>query len=202
MNEGFVYLDAVLPGIFWDAKYATEDNFTGSKVDGYCVNRIVGTCEMATALLSAASIAAMRGYGLLLWDGYRPQRAVDCFLRWADEPEDGRTKAKHYPNISKDEIVPLGYVAPKSGHSRGSAIDLTLCGLKNGRAIDMGGGFDLMDVRSHHGAEGLPPAVVKHREMLREIMEECGFNAYKMEWWHYSLKKEPYPNQYFDFPVE
>jgi zinc D-Ala-D-Ala dipeptidase len=202
MTDGFVYLDEVLPGVFWDAKYATEDNFTGSVVDGYCANRIVGSCEMAAALMGAASLAAMRGYGLLLWDGYRPQRAVDCFLRWADAPEDGRTKAKHYPNILKGDIVPLGYVAPKSGHSRGSAIDLTLCDMKKGRMVDMGGGFDLMDVRSHHGAEGLPPVAVRNRKILREIMEECGFNAYGQEWWHYLLKKEPYPNRYFDFPIE
>ncbi len=202
MKEGFVYLDAVLPGVFWDAKYATEDNFVGSVVDGYCTNRIVGTCELAAALLSAISLAAMSGYGLLLWDGYRPQRAVDCFLRWADDPEDGRTKAKHYPNIAKGDIVPLGYVAPKSGHSRGSTIDLTLCDLGTGQMADMGGAFDLMDVRSHHGAEGLSTVATRNRQILREIMEKCGFKAYELEWWHYTLKKEPYPNQYFDFPVE
>ena len=202
MTEGFVYLDDVLPGIFWDAKYATEDNFTGSVVDGYHVNRIVGTCEMAAALLSAVSLAAMSGYGLLLWDGYRPQRAVDCFLRWADEPEDGRTKTRHYPNITKCDMVLLGYIAAKSGHSRGSAIDLTLCDIKNGQVVDMGGGFDLMDVRSHHGAQGLPPIAIRNREILREIMEKCGFHSFNQEWWHYSLKKEPYPNRYFDFPIE
>ena len=202
MKDGFVYLDAVVPGVFWDAKYATQDNFTGSVVDGYCANRIVGTCEMAAALLNVSSVAAMRGYGLLLWDSYRPQRAVDCFLRWAVAPEDGKTKSKHYPNIAKGDIVPQGYVAPKSGHSRGSAIDLTLCDMKRGRMIEMGGAFDLMDDRSHHGAEGLPQAAVRNRKILREIMEQCGFNAYEMEWWHYSLKKEPYPNQYFDFPIE
>ena len=202
MTEGFVYLDAVLPGIFWDAKYATADNFTGSVVDGYHVNRVVGTSEMAAALLSAVSLAAMSGYGLLLWDGYRPQRAVDCFLRWADEPEDGKTKARHYPNISKTDMVPLGYIAAKSGHSRGSAIDLTLCNIKSGRKADMGGIFDLMDVRSHHGAQGLSAVATRNRKILREIMEKCGFNAYEMEWWHYTLKKEPYPNRYFDFPVE
>jgi D-alanyl-D-alanine dipeptidase len=202
MTEGFVYLDAALPGVFWDAKYATADNFTGSVVDGYRVNRIVGTREMAEALLGATDLAAKRGYALLLWDGYRPQRAVDCFLRWADAPEDGRTKARHYPNIGKSDIVPLGYVAEKSGHSRGSAIDLTLCDLGTGRMAEMGGDFDLMDVRSHHGAEGLSPAAARNRDILREIMEKCGFVAYEMEWWHYSLKKEPYPNRYFNFPVE
>lgn len=202
MTDDFVYLDTVLPGVFWDAKYATKDNFTGSVVDGYCVNRIVGTCELAAALLSAVSIAAMWGYGLLLWDGYRPQRAVNRFLHWVGSPEDGKTKARYYPNIGKLDIVPLGYVMAKSGHSRGSAIDLTLYDIERGRIAEMGGGFDLMDVRSHHGAEGLPPDAIRNREILQEIMEQCGFDAYNQEWWHYSLKKEPYPDHYFDFPIE
>jgi D-alanyl-D-alanine dipeptidase len=202
MTEGFVYLDAVLPGVFWDAKYATADNFTGSVVDGYHVNRIVGTRETAEAILRAIDLAAKQGGALLLWDGYRPQRAVDCFLRWADAPEDGKTKARHYPNIGKRDIIPLGYVAAKSGHSRGSAIDLTLCDPRSGHPLDMGGDFDLMDVRSHHGALELPPAAARNRQILREIMEKSGFVAYEMEWWHYSLKNEPYPDRYFDFPVE
>lgn len=201
MVKGFVYLDEALPGVFWDAKYATSDNFTGAAVDGYRANRIVGTREMAEALAGALSLAAKQGFGLLLWDGYRPQRAVDCFLRWTDTPEDQRTKAWHYPNIDKREMVSFGYVAPKSGHSRGSAIDLTLCDRK-GRAAEMGGVFDLMDVRSHHGAVGLPPLAIRNRAVLRGIMEACGFNAFQQEWWHYSLKNEPYPEQYFDFPIE
>ena len=201
MTEGFVYLDA-LPGVFWDAKYATADNFTGAVVDGYRANRIVGTREMADALLRAVSLAAKRGYALLLWDGYRPQRAVDAFLRWADAPEDGRTKARHYPNIGKGDIVSLGYVAAKSGHSRGSAIDLTLCDSVSGHPLYMGGDFDLMDVRSHHGAEGIAPEAARNREILKEIMEASGFSAYDCEWWHYLLKDEPYPDRYFDFPIE
>ncbi len=202
MLEGFVYMDEALPGIFWDAKYTTEDNFTGAAVDGYRINRVVGTHEMAEALGKAKNLAAVRGFGLLLWDGYRPQRAVDRFLRWAASPEDGGTKGKHYPNIDKADIVPLGYVATKSGHSRGSAIDLTLCEARSGHPADMGGDFDLMDVRSHHGAEGIAPEAARNRQTLKEIMEACGFSAYVCEWWHYLLKDEPYPGRYFDFPVE
>jgi len=202
MMEGFVYLDTVLPSVIWDAKYATADNFTGAVVDGYRVNRIVGTREMADALLGAISLSAKRGFALLLWDGYRPQRAVDCFLRWTHAPEDGQTKEKYYPNIRKADIVPLGYVAAKSGHSRGSAIDLTLCDAKSGQPLDMGGHFDLMDVRSHHGAKGIAPEAAKNRRVLKEIMEASGFSSYDFEWWHYFLKNEPYPDRYFDFPIE
>ena len=197
-----MYLDEVLPGVFWDAKYASADNFTGNVVDGYLVNRVIGTRELSEALLRAMAIVAKRGFGLFLWDGYRPQRAVHCFLRWADSPEDGRTKAKHYPNIDKREIVPLGYVAALSGHSRGSAIDLTLCDPGNGRPAEMGGTFDLMDACSRHGAEGISSAAIRNREILRGIMEDCGFIAYEQEWWHYSFRDEPYPNRYFDFPIE
>ena len=202
MREGFVYLDNALPGVSWDAKYASADNFTGAAVPGYLASRVVGTSEMAAALETAQNLAAARGFGLLLWDGYRPQRAVDGFLRWAASPEDGRTKAKHYPGIDKADIVPLGYVAARSGHSRGSAIDLTLCDLQTGKPADMGGDFDLMDICSHHGAEGVPLEAARNRETLRSIMEACGFSAYACEWWHYSLRNEPYPGQYFDFPIE
>jgi D-alanyl-D-alanine dipeptidase len=202
MLEGFVFLDKALPGVFWDAKYATADNFTGAAVDGYGINRVVGAREMAAALQKAQRLAAAKGFGLLLWDGYRPQRAVDRFLCWAAGPEDGRTKEKHYPNIDKADIVPLGYVAARSGHSRGSAVDLTLCDLKSGQAVDMGGDFDQMDVRSHHGALGIAPEAARNRETLQGIMEASGFSAYECEWWHYLLKDEPYPGRYFDFPIE
>ena len=200
MEKGFVWLDAAVPGIFWDAKYAASDNFTGAAVDGYCRDRLAGTVELAAALAHASATARGRGLRLLLWDAYRPQRAVDCFLRWCAAPEDGKTKQKHYPNIDKADIVPLGYVAARSGHSRGGAVDLTLA-LPDGTPIEMGGGFDLMDEISHHGAPVAAEAA-QNRLLLRAIMEESGFAAYESEWWHYSLKDEPYPQTYFDFPLE
>ncbi|MDU7473788.1 MAG: D-Ala-D-Ala dipeptidase VanX [Paenibacillus macerans] len=201
MQKGFVFLDEVLPGIRWDAKYATWDNFTGKPVDGYEVNRIVGTHELAAALHVAQEQAAVLGYGLLLWDGYRPQRAVDRFLKWSEEPEDGRTKSKHYPNINRSEMIRKGYVAAQSSHSRGSAIDLTLYRLDTNVLVPMGGDFDLMDVISHHEAKGITEAETENRRLLRSIMESSGFNAYDYEWWHYTLKNEPYPSTYFDFPI-
>ena len=140
MEKGFVWLDAAVPGIFWDAKYASDDNFTGAPVDGYTVGRVAGTPGLAAALALAEARAETAGLRLCLWDAYRPQRAVDCFLRWCAAPEDGRTKQKHYPNIAKGDIVPLGYVAARSGHSRGSAVDLTLA-RPDGSLLEMGGGF-------------------------------------------------------------
>jgi zinc D-Ala-D-Ala dipeptidase len=159
MNGEFVFVDELVPGIRWDAKYATWDNFTGRPVDGYGANRIVGAKALCAPLEDAREGAASLGFGLLLWDGYRPQRAVDCFLRWSKQPENGRKKLRHYPNIERAVKVEKGYVAAKSGHSRGSSVDLTLLHLA------------------------------------------CGFSSYECEWWHYTLKAEPYPDTYFDFPI-
>ncbi|GAB3616969.1 D-Ala-D-Ala dipeptidase VanX [Okibacterium endophyticum] len=197
----FVYVDEFVPGIRWDAKYATWDNFTGKPVDGYLANRIVGTRALCAALESAQEKAASRGFGLLLWDGYRPQRAVDAFMRWAEQPEDGRTKLRHYPNIDRAEIFEKGYVAARSGHSRGSTVDVTLYHLVTGERAPMGGDHDLMDPISHHGAEGITPVDERNRHDLCSIMEDSGFDRYDREWWHYTLHAEPYPDTYFDFPV-
>lgn len=201
MEKGFVFLDEAVHGIRWDAKYATWDNFTGRPVNGYEANRIVGTFELAEALQKAREQAAALGYGLLLWDAYRPQRAVDCFLRWSVQPEDGRTKEKHYPNIAREEMISLGYVASQSSHSRGSAVDLTIYQLDTGDMVAMGSDFDFMDERSHHASTDVKVAEAKHRRLLRSIMEQSGFEAYENEWWHYLLKDEPYPGRYFDFPI-
>ncbi|MGW5723613.1 D-Ala-D-Ala dipeptidase VanX [Amycolatopsis sp. NPDC003865] len=201
MNDGFVFVDEAAPGIRWDAKYATWDNFTGKPVDGYLANRIVGTRALGAALQRAQEKAASRGFGLLLWDGYRPQRAVDCFLRWSRWPEDGRTKARHYPRIDRAEMFEKGYVAAKSGHSRGSTVDLTLYHTDTGELVPMGGGHDLMDAISHHGANGITEAEARNRQALRAVMESCGFRGYEREWWHYTLRDEPYPDTYFDFPI-
>ncbi|MFD2420223.1 D-Ala-D-Ala dipeptidase VanX [Amycolatopsis pigmentata] len=201
MHADFVFVDEVVPGIRWDAKYATWDNFTGKPVDGYLVNRIVGTKALCEALAKAREEAAALGFGLLLWDGYRPQRAVDRFLRWSREPEDGRTKPRHYPNIDRPAMFELGYVAEKSGHSRGSTVDLTFFHLETSELAPMGGDHDLMDSISHHGAEGITPAEAENRRHLCSVMETCGFLSYDREWWHYTLKNEPYPDTYFDFPI-
>jgi D-alanyl-D-alanine dipeptidase len=201
MNDAFAFVDEVVPGIRWDAKYATWDNFTGKPVDGYVANRIVGTTALCAALDRAREAAASLGFGLLLWDGYRPQRAVKCFLRWARQPEDGRTKPRHYPNIDRAEMFERGYVAARSGHSRGSTVDLTLYHLATGDLARMGGGHDLMDPISRHGADGITQAEARNRQQLRSIMESCGFTSYQCEWWHYTLKHEPYPDTYFDFPI-
>ncbi len=196
-----MFVDELVPGIRWDAKYATWDNFTGKPVDGYLANRIVGTKRLCAALDKAQHRARSLGFGLLLWDGYRPQRAVDCFVRWSRQPEDGRTKQRHYPDIDRSDMFERGYVATLSGHSRGSTVDLTLYHLGTGELASMGGGHDLMDPLSHHGATGIGHLAERNREQLRSLMEDSGFSSYACEWWHYTLTDEPYPDTYFDFPI-
>jgi D-alanyl-D-alanine dipeptidase len=202
VNGDFVFVDEHVSGIYWDAKYATWDNFTGKPVDGYLANRIVGTRPLCAALERARKEAASLGFGLLLWDGYRPQRAVDSFLRWSRQSEDGRTKRRHYPNIERAEMVEKGYVAARSGHSRGSTVDLTLYHLATGQRASMGGDHDLMDAVSHHGAPWIAQVDARNRRYLRTIMEVSGFRSYDCEWWHYTLEDEPFPDTYFDFPIE
>ncbi|MEU6824151.1 D-Ala-D-Ala dipeptidase VanX [Streptomyces atriruber] len=201
MKEDFFFVDELASGMRWDAKYATWDNFTGKPVDGYLANRIVGTGALCAGLERAREKAGSLGFGLLLWDGYRPQRAVDCFLRWSEQPEDGLTKSRHYPNIGRTDMFEMGFVAVKSGHSRGSTVDLTLFELDTGELAPMGGDHDLMDSISHHGAEGITEVEARNRRHLRSVMETCGFRAYDSEWWHYTLRDEPYPDAYFDFPI-
>ncbi|MGW0228004.1 D-Ala-D-Ala dipeptidase VanX [Actinopolymorpha singaporensis] len=201
MRDGFVFVDECVPGVRWDAKYATWDNFTGKPVDGYLANRIVGTRTLCAALQKAQGMAASLGFGLLLWDGYRPQRAVDCFVRWSRQAEDGRTKLRHYPNLERAQMLEKGYVAARSGHSRGSTVDLTLFHLATGELAPMGGDHDLMDPISHLGAREITPIEAKNRQYLCSIMEDSGFTRYDCEWWHYSLREEPYPDTYFDFPI-
>lgn len=200
LRDGFGYMDELVPGIFWDAKYAGNDNFMGRPADGYRVNRVVCTAEAASALQKAQKAAHEKGLELFVFDAYRPERAVRDFCRWAQDVTDTVRKEIHYPNIGKDELIPKGYIAAKSGHSRGSAIDLTLC--RGGALLDMGGIFDYMDIRSHHGATGLTEEQTKNRELLRGIMLASGFSDYDCEWWHYRLTDEPYPETYFDFVIE
>lgn len=201
MHKNFVYIDEMISGIRWDAKYATSDNFTGAPVDGYEVNRIVGTREMAQALKKVSEKAKEKGYGLLLWDGYRPQCAVDCFVRWVESNTEETTKEKHYPNIDKKDMFKQGYIAEKSGHSRGSTIDLTLYDLKTNEDLDMGGCFDYMDEISHFDNENISLRAFRNRIILRELMESCGFAPYEYEWWHFTLKNEPFPDTYFTFAI-
>ena len=199
---GFVYLDEALSQIPYDAAYATERNFTGAVVPGYEANRIALSEAMVEPLRKASERAAELGYALLVWDAARPMRAVDAFVAWAKRPEEeGPAKAAHYPNVARADMFALGYIAARSGHSRGAAIDLTLADPQGFELMDMGTIFDFMDPLARHGAEGLSAAQAENRETLATIMESCGFVRYEGEWWHYRLAREPFPDKFFDFVI-
>jgi D-alanyl-D-alanine dipeptidase len=201
LPDGFVYIDELIEDCVIDAKYWGTDNFIGRQIDGYENPLAVMTREAAESCVGAANILRERGYWIKIYDAYRPQRAVDDFVRWAADADDIRRKPIHYPHVDKKDFFALGYVAEKSGHTRGSAVDLTLVDMKTSQELDMGAIFDFMDPRSHIAAQGLTGRQEANRAILRDAMTASGFDIYACEWWHFSLKQEPYPETYIDFPV-
>lgn len=198
---GFVYIDDLIEDCIVDQKYWGTDNFAGCRIDGYERPLIVMTVEAARGSVKAADILRNQGFFIKFFDAYRPQRAVNHFMRWGADPLDYRRKPIHYPYVDKARVFELGYVAEKSAHSRGAAVDLTLVDKKTYQELDMGTIFDFMDPRSHAVTQGLSPQQEQNRSILREAMEQSGFVQYPYEWWHYNLAREPYPDTYFDFPV-
>ena len=201
LPKGFVYVSDIITNAQEDVRYAGSHNFVGRPVDGYAVPRIVLTAEAAQALKAAAEVFHAQGYTLLLYDGYRPQRAVNHFMRWAEDLQDIAAKAEFYPDLDKAELFDRGYIARRSGHSRGSTIDLTLLD-RDGNPLDMGGEFDWFAPVSGHDYADLTDAQKANRLLLKAGMMDAGFLPYSEEWWHYRLKDEPYPDTYFDFVIE
>ena len=173
----------------------------GRPAAGYEAPLVVVTKEAAQRLEKAAAVFRDKGYLMKFYDSYRPQRAVDDFMRWGADAEDDRRKPVHYPNVEKGMVIELGYIARHSGHTRGCAVDLTLVDASTMQELDMGSIFDFMDERSHHGAPGLSPLQEENRRLLCEVMCANGFRRYESEWWHYAVTPEPYPDTYFDFPI-
>ncbi|MDR1649854.1 MAG: M15 family metallopeptidase [Synergistaceae bacterium] len=202
LPDGFVYIDEIIEDCIVDAKYWGTDNFTGRRIDGYESPLAIMTREAAECCVRAAEILRGQGYCMKIYDAYRPQRAVDDFIRWAADPDDIRRKPIHYPHVDKKDLFALGYLAEKSSHSRGSAVDLTLVNMATCQELDMGSVFDFMDPRSHIDARPLSDWKQGiSRIILSEAMTDSGFETYEYEWWHFFLKEEPYPETYFDFPV-
>ena len=202
LPEGFVYLDEVIPSARFDIRYYGEFNFVGRRISGYNAPFAILSKEAAEALKRVSDDLAERGFGLLIFDGYRPQKAVDDFAAWSLDPSDAKMKEIFYPEVDKSRLFELGYIASRSGHTRGSTVDLTLVRLDTGEEVDMGGPFDFFGPVSHHGTDLVTEEQTANRNILKEAMEKHGFAAYDQEWWHYTLKPEPYPDTYFDFDVE
>jgi len=202
LPEGFVYVDEVIPAARFDNRYFGEYNFVGTRIDGYNAPFAILTKEAAEALKRVSDDLAEEGYGILIYDAYRPQKAVNHFVAWSRDPSDTKMKDDFYPEVDKSRLFELGYIASKSGHSRGSTVDLTLVRLDTGELVDMGGPYDFFGPLSHHGTDLVTEEQTANRNILKETMEKHGFAAYDQEWWHYTLKPEPYPDTYFDFDVE
>ena len=220
---GFVYLSSVAPAIVTDIRYAGPHNLVGRALRGYLAPACVLTRAAAQALAAAERELLEAGLTLRVYDCYRPQRAVDDLLAWSKDPYDQRMKAEYYPRVSKGKLVELGYLEARSSHARGSAVDLTIQRLPVSPAavwvpgehsciapfiaryhdgsIDMGTNYDCMDPLSRLGAAAGAVAD-SHRNLLRDLMKKHGFATTDAEeWWHFTLRDEPFPKTYFDFPV-
>lgn len=205
-HDGFVYVKTLIPDVVEDLRYATDNNFMGAKADGYEANCTILSEPAAKALKAAADEFREMGYVIKIYDAYRPQQAVNHFVRWA-QTSDQKNKADYYPTLSKTKLFPT-YIARKSGHSRGSTVDMTICHKDSGKEVDMGGHFDYFGPPSHPDFTGryaggnVTAEHQKNRMMLRRVMTRHGFKPYNNEWWHFTLIGEPYPQTYFDFPVK
>jgi D-alanyl-D-alanine dipeptidase len=205
LPPGFVYLDDVVPDIMLDIRYASTDNFIGKPIDGYVKPVAITTRQTALALKNAQADFKRFGLGLKVFDAYCPQRAVDHFVRWAKDEHDTLMKSRYYPHIAKQDLFRKDYIAAKSGHSRGSTVDVTLIYVDvNGltHELDMGTHFDFFDPRSWPEYPELSAAQRANRMLLQVVMEKHGFKPYPKEWWHFTLKQEPYPDTYFNFNVD
>ena len=200
-RDGFVSLAEAVPDAILEIRYYSTYNFVGDRIDGYERPVALITKEAATALRAASDECVRRGYRLKIYDAYRPQRAVCHFMRWAKDANDTRMKAPFYPNLDKSVLFAQGYIAEKSGHSRGSTVDLTLFDMTTGKEVDMGGTFDWFGRESHPEYKGITEVQFANRMLLRKIMVANGFKPIAEEWWHFTYENEPYPDTYFDFPV-
>lgn len=224
LPDGFSRLSDIDGSIQQDIRYFGSNNFLGRPVAGYEAAECILSTPAALALVEVQAMVSELGLSLKIYDCYRPQTAVNDFMQWGADPDDQTMRLSYYPEVPKDQLFELGYIAERSGHSRGSTVDLTLVpggtsipapdafaqqydcrAPANERypdnSIDMGTGYDCFDPRSHTDNIVVGPDVLQNRHLLREIMEAAGFTNYDQEWWHYTLNDEPFPDQYFEFPV-
>lgn len=202
LPEGFVYLDDIDNSIKTELRYFTNNNFIGKKIDGYNNSCLIVTKKTAEALKEVQRILMGKGMSLKIFDAYRPQQAVDHFVKWAKDINDTLMKKEYYPNVPKSELFKRGYIASKSGHTRGSTVDLTIVDLTNNKELDMGSPYDYFGEESHPFYKNITKKQKENRLYLREVMLLCGFVPYENEWWHFTLNNEPFPKTYFNFPIQ
>ena len=199
--SGFVVLADLVPGIVQEIRYYSTYNFIGDRIDGYEEPCAILTREAARAVKAASNELLVQGYRLKVFDAYRPAATVKHFVFWGIEDQDVRMKPYFYPDLEKQALFAEGYIAKRSSHSRGSTIDLTLLDMKTGKELDMGSPFDFFSEVSHPDYRGITEEQYRNRMLLQRVMVRNGFVPLDCEWWHFTLKDEPYPDTYFDFPV-
>lgn len=202
LPKGFSYVKDIAPTIKKELRYCSHNNFLGVPVDGYEESVLITSTKTAKALKKVQDQLFKKGLSLKVFDAYRPQTAVNHFVRWARIPNDTLTKKDYYPTLNKRNLFKLGYIATKSGHSRGSSIDLTIVNLKTDKELDMGSPYDFFGKISHPYYPKLTKLQKQNRMLLRKVMLANGFRPYKNEWWHFTLNNEPFPKTYFDFPIK
>jgi D-alanyl-D-alanine dipeptidase len=202
MPAEFIDAATVVDGLAVDMRYFGADNFVGKRIDGYEAPRCLLTRSAAASLAAVQGDLAQRGLGLKVYDCYRPTRAVAHFARWARDLADVARKAEYYPDVDKRDLFRLGYIAERSGHSRGSTVDITLVRRTLGSSDpDMGTPFDYFGPKSWPANYSIGEPARRNRALLADAMTRAGFQPYGQEWWHFTLRNEPFPASYFDFPV-
>ena len=200
-SSGFVVLSDYVPAVVQEIRYYSTYNFVGERINGYEEPCALITLEAARALLAVSNQVNAQGFRLKVFDAYRPVTAVKHFIFWGIEDQDLRMKPYFYPGLEKGEVFAKGYIAKQSSHSRGSAVDLTLLDMSTGKEVDMGSPFDFFSEVSHPDSSLVTEEQYRNRLFLQDAMVRNGFLPIDCEWWHFSLKDEPYPDVYFDFPV-
>ena len=202
LPEGFSYLQDHIPDAVIELRYFGNDNFIGKPIDGYNKNVSILSTEAILSLKKVQDELKQYNLGIKIFDGYRPQQAVDHFVRWAKVLNDTLTKQKFYPRVAKKDLFKEGYIASKSGHTRGSTIDMTLVDLTTGKELDMGSPWDFFGPESWVANVDLTQQQRANRMLLQSVMRKHGFKHYAKEWWHFTLANEPFPETYFDFPID
>ena len=202
LPDGFVYVDTLIPDLDVELRYYTSHNFVGDTIDGYYANRLILTKASAQALKLVQDELQQQNLCLKVYDGYRPQRAVNHFMRWARDLNDTINKQEFYPDVEKRFLFKEEYIATRSGHSRGSTIDLTITNGNTGEPIDMGSAYDFFGIESWVDYEHITKKQKANRHLLQTVMLKYNFRNYPKEWWHFTLRWEPFPETYFDFEIK
>jgi len=202
LPKGFDYIHNTIPDIQLELRYFGNDNFIGKPIDGYNNNVAIMSTEAIKALKKVQDELKQYNLSIKIFDGYRPQQSVNHFVRWAKQLGDTLNKKKFYPKVKKQHLFQEGYISSKSGHSRGSTLDMTLVDLYTGKELDMGSPWDFFGPESWVANLQLTSQQRANRMLLQTIMRKHGFKYYAKEWWHFTLANEPFPDTYFDFPIE